>query len=555
MKNLKMKKIKIILLSVTLSIVTGSCNLDRFPEDKISQGTFWETEKDATMALNGIYKYFSGAAYSSLYNDSYTDNSYAQYPWEGPALDASLGNILPSTDFGYDFTTIRKVNTFLENIDKIPMDKNLAKRYIAEARFIRAFNYFDLSQYFGALPLVQKSGELDDASLTPISEAEIDNFVTGELSAIENDLPITYTSGQDKGRITKGAVLAFKARVYLYTGKYKEAYEAAQSVMNSGAYSLFNTASVDTSTDYDSFVTFTSAADKDNFYKGLSNYQALFWAKNEGSTESILEAQYVPDSKGAHSNYMTLLLLPNEESGWSSITPTIDLVNAYWKKDGTVFTPPSNAARASNYNNGNPNDAYLDEFKNRDTRLYASIMHPNGPWSYLKGFGTSRLFTWSKGANNTSKIGYNYKKMADYNSLDENLNASNNFMLIRYAEVLLTYAEAKNEIYGPDASIYDALDKIRSRVGMPAISRTQTKETLRDIIRNERRIELANEGHRFYDIRRWKIAPNVMKTVYNITNTQVAARVWNDKFYRFPYPQTAVDLNPKLKEAQAAKGY
>ncbi|PXW16694.1 putative outer membrane starch-binding protein [Chryseobacterium sp. CBTAP 102] len=550
-----MKKIKIILLSVSLAVVTSSCNLDRFPEDKISEDTFWKTEKDATMALNGIYAYLSGAAYSSLYNDSFTDNSYAQYPWETNAVDASAGDILPSKDFGYDFTTIRKVNTFLENIDKIPMDKNLAGRYKAEARFIRAFNYFDLSQYFGALPLVQKSGELDDASLTPVSEAEIDNFVTSELSAIENDLPITYTSGQDKGRITKGAVLAFKARVYLYTGKYKEAYEAAQSVMNSGTYSLFNMASIDTSTDYDSFVTFTSATDKDNFYKGLSNYQALFWAKNEGSIESILEAQYVPDSKGTYSNSMTLLLLPNEESGWSSITPTIDLVNAYWNKDGTAFTPPSDAVRASNYNDGNPNDAYLDEFKNRDTRLYASIMHPNGPWSYLQGFGTSQLFKWSKGGNNTSKIGYNYKKMADYNSLDENLNASNNFMLIRYAEVLLTYAEAKNELYGPDASVYDALDKIRTRVGMPAISRTQTKETLRDIIRNERRIELANEGHRFYDIRRWKIAPNVMKTIYDITNTQVAKRVWNDKFYRFPYPQTAVDLNPKLKEAQAAKGY
>ncbi|MEN5306669.1 RagB/SusD family nutrient uptake outer membrane protein [Chryseobacterium cucumeris] len=550
-----MKKIKIILLSITLTIATGSCNLDRFPEDKISQETFWKTEKDATMALNGIYAYMSSAAYSSLYNDSYTDNSYAQYPWETTAVDASAGDILPSTDFGYDFTTIRRVNTFLENIDKIPMDKDLAKRYIAEARFIKAFNYFDLSQRFGALPLVQKSGELDGASLTPVSEAEIDDFVTSELNAIENDLPAIYTSGQDKGRITKGAVLAFKARVYLYTGKYKEAYEAAQLVMNSGIYGLFNTASVDTSTDYDSFVTFTSTTDKDNFYKGLSNYQALFWAKNEGSIESILEAQYVPDSKGTYSNYMTLLLLPNEESGWSSITPTIDLVNAYWKKDGTAFTPPSNDTRALNYNNGNPNGSYLDEFKNRDTRLYASIMHPNGPWSYLKGFGTNHLFTWGKGGNNTSKIGYNYKKMADYNSLDENLNASNNFMLIRYAEVLLTYAEAKNEFYGPDASIYDALDKIRSRVGMTGVSRTQTKETLRNIIRNERRIELANEGHRFYDIRRWKIAPNVMKTVYDITNTQVATRVWNDKFYRFPYPQTAVDLNPKLKEAQAAKGY
>lgn len=175
-----MKKIKIILLSASLAIVAGSCNLDRFPEDKVSEETFWKTEKDAAMALNGIYKYFSDAAYSNLYNDSFTDNSFAQYPWETTAVDASAGNILPFTDFGYDFTTIRRANTFLEKIDEIPMDKNLAGRYKAEARFIRAFNYFDLSQRFGALPLVQKSGELDGSTLTPISETQIDDFVTSE---------------------------------------------------------------------------------------------------------------------------------------------------------------------------------------------------------------------------------------------------------------------------------------------------------------------------------------------------------------------------------------
>lgn len=558
-KITKMKKIKIILLSVSTCIVTTSCNLDRFPEDKISVDVFWNTEQDATLALNGIYSYFPGIAYTNLYYDSFTDNSYAHYPWESTAKEAAAGNILPTTDYGYGFATIRRVNTFLENIDKISMDENLAKRYKAEARFIRAFNYFDLAQNFGALPLVLKSGgvsgKLDETTLTPVSEAKINEFVISELSAIENDLPATYTSGSDKGRITKGAVLAFNARVYLYTGKYKEAYEMAQSVMNSGTYSLFKTATVDTSTNYDSFVTFTSTTDKDNFYKGLSNYQALFWAQNEGSMESILEAQFIPDNERKYSNSIALYLLPGEEGGWSSITPTIELVNAYWKRDGTVFTPPSNATRASNYNNGNPNSAYLDEFKDRDTRLYASIMHPNGPFSYLKVF-PNKLFKWTKAGGSSSRIGYNYKKLVDYNTFDRNnSSASNNFMLIRYAEVLLTYAEAKNEFSGPDASIYDVLDQIRDRVGMVGISRTQTKETLRDIIRNERRIELANEGHRFYDIRRWKVAPDVMKTIYNITNEPVQTRKWEDKYYRFPYPQTAIDLNPKLREAQAAKGY
>jgi hypothetical protein len=120
-----------------------------------------------------------------------------------------------------------------------------------------------------------------------------------------------------------------------------------------------------------------------------------------------------------------------------------------------------------------------------------------------------------------------------------------NIILIRYAEVLLTYAEAKNELSGPDATVYDALDAVRTRSGMPVVDRAKYagKDALREVIRNERRVELALEGQRYMDIRRWKIAPQVMKTINNIKNTQAQERTWNDRFYLMPVPQKEVDLS------------
>ena len=128
---------------------------------------------------------------------------------------------------------------------------------------------------------------------------------------------------------------------------------------------------------------------------------------------------------------------------------------------------------------------------------------------------------------------------------------------MRYAEVLLNYAEAQNELSGPSASVFDALDQIRERVSMPKIDRAAnaTKEALRNTIRNERRIELAAEGFRWDDIRRWKLSKDVMKNIYAVDGDLAQERRWEDKFYRLPYPQEAVDRNPNLKDAQTAKGY
>ncbi len=545
-----MKKYKIILSSIALGLAV-SCSTDRLPDDAVTPDTYWTKEQDVRLALNGVYNFLGDEAYDAWYYDGYADNEYNQYPWESNATNAAAGDINATSNYGYNYGYIRNANNILANVDKVNMDDSVKKRYIAETRALRAMNYFKLIYLFGDVPLVTKS-EID-ADVAPTKEADVLKFVLTELDAAAADLPASYGggTGNETGRITKGAALAFKARAELYYGQFAAAAADAKKVMEQGTYRLFetNATDLDYADKWEDFVTFSSSADRLAFYKGLASYQKMFWEENENNSEFILTNQFVSDLS---SNYIFTLIMPDEFSGWSSITPTVELVNAYWRKDGTTFTPPSETDRAAWYNNGTVKPEYLNEFKNRDTRLYASIMFPKSPWNNLE---SGWVFNWPKGGNNTSKTGYNFKKLVDPKFKVNGDNGGNDQALIRYAEVLLTYAEAKNEASGPDATVYDALDQIRKRVGMPVIARTQSQASLREIIRNERRIELAAEGQRFFDIRRWNIASNVMKPIKDITNANVQTRVWEERFKKMPYPQSAVDRNPLLKPAQTAKGY
>lgn len=550
---------KNIFGSLLFAIALSSCEsdfLDRFPKDKISSETFWKTAKDAEYAYNGCYAYVD-ASVSDAYKDGYADNAYCQYPWESNAPSISAGDIDANIEESYNYVGIRRFNYFLDNIDKAPISDDLKKRYVAEIKVLRAWRYFNLTQKFGPVSLVTKYIiETEDGRIAPTPEAEIVKFVVSELNAAIADLPEKATS---KSRISKAAALALKARVHLYYQQWNEAAATASEVMKLG-YELFKVTSLtaaDFKDDYSQFVTFANDAEKEDFYKGLRSYEKQYWDVNSGNKEVVFEVEYLKESSYEWSSGInTLFLAANSGGGWSSITPTQDLVNAYLKRNGEPFTPPTKEARAALYNNGKYAPEFLNEFKNRDTRLYASILFPG---AMMNSIEEGYVFTWEKGGSNISASGYNFRKLVDPTdpSAAPDWKGPQNYPAIRYAEVLLTYAEAKNEASGPDASIYDALDQIRERVAMPKINRTavNTKELLREVIRNERRIELAGEGFRWDDIRRWNISKDVMKNTYSIDNDLVQARKWEDKFVRLPYPQSAVDRNPKLKEAQKGKGY
>ena len=552
--------IPLMIFAVSTLTACKKSSLDRVPQDQLSNETFWTSENEAKLALNGLYAYLSNG-YNYTYDDGASDNAYAQYPWEGPATAISAGNIDATIDAGYKsrYTQIRKFNYFLANVDKTPMDENLKKRFIAEAKVIRAFAYFELAKTFGAVPLLTESyTDPETTGIAPTPENEVIAFALAELAGAVNDLPQSYAGGKNNetGRITSGAAWAIKSRIELHYAKWADAASSAQKVMGMG-YQLFRVSAVtadDMKDDYAALVTFANEAEKEKFYKGLASYEQQFWKVNENSKELILVSQNIDNSPYAYGNGIGTMFVSSDLGGWSSITPTQELVNAYWDKDGRPFTPPTAAIRATNYNDGKPAADFYNEFKNRDTRLYASILFPSNPWNH---FNEGYKFTWGRGGNNNSKTGYNFRKLVDPKFVKEQFDGAQDFAIIRYAEVLLSYAEAQNELSGPDAGVYAAINDIRDRAGMPAVDQAvvNTKETMRELIRNERRIELAAEGQRLADIRRWKIGKDVIKSTYDLTNSIVQERVWQDRFKLMPYPQSALDHNANLKAAQAAKGY
>lgn len=242
--------------------------------------------------------------------------------------------------------------------------------------------------------------------------------------------------------------------------------------------------------------------------------------------------------------------VPNADDGaWGGYCPTQNLVDAYEMKNGKLITDAT-----SGYD---PQAPYI----NRDSRLDKSILRQGS--IYKKGIVVE---TYRGGnTNNTtrgdsSKTGYGLLKMIDTSKYGTN-NADNDWIFIRYAEVLLNYAEAQNEAVGPDASVYDAINQVRARAGQPALASGFSKDALRDRIRNERRVELSFEEHRFFDVRRWQLGSTYFKEA--IRKVQITKNAngtftynypkWEDRDYkefqnRLPIPQAEIDRNGKLKQ-------
>lgn len=534
-------------------LLTASCKedfLERPPQNQISDVTFWKTKDDLSKALNAVYSQLTREGI--IYDEGSTDNAYAQYPWESTATVVSAGTINTNSNAGWGYTGIRRANQLLENADKIEMDAELRDRFKAEARFLRTWFYWNMVLKFGDVPLVTSTLSAGEEDVPRTPRTEVVNFLLTELNEIAQVLPVHYSGGDsyEKGRITQGAALALKARILLNeasprfnkgdASKWKAAADAAQEVMGLG-YTLFKVHEEfgkDLEDDYAQWVTFASEEDEKNFRLGLRSYEKLFHQQYEGNSEVILDRQFIMQVDPQWNN---TYLPPSVLNGWSSVTPTQNLVNAYGNyQTGQPATLPDPETRANLYLSNNP--AFANEYKNRDPRFYASIMFNGNPWNALED---GYAFTWQIGGSNNSQTGYNFRKMVDPQAYRENISSHANIILLRYAEVLLTFAEATNEYSGPIAPVYEALNAVRERAGMPPVDETvhNSKESLRELIRNERRIELALEGQRYMDIRRWEIAPNVMGTIYDIRNKLVQARTWNDKLYLMPVPQGQVDLS------------
>ncbi|MCC9168696.1 RagB/SusD family nutrient uptake outer membrane protein [Pontibacter harenae] len=388
--------------------------------------------------------------------------------------------------WGRSYRGIREVNYALANIDRVEMSQSHKNLLIAELRFIRAFRYHDLIRNYGRVVLLgdrvtELGNDFSDQSLYErASIQESIDYVVHELNEAAGVLPLNHRSSWEKGRATQGAALALKSRLLLYAASplYKEngtavtwqqAADAARDVMELNKYSLH------------------------------PDYASLF-IDEEGNSDEIIFARYY----NLNSRHTALEIAngPNGYDGWGGNTPLQNLVDVYMLDNGKSIDDPT-----SGYDPQNP-------YVNRDPRFYATILYNGAEYrgreveTFRPGGRDSQdgPSSW-----NTSQTGYYLRKfMDDENPIQNPWNVAGRqpWIYFRYAEILLNYAEARNEAVGPDATVYEAINTIRQRpsVEMPRLPEGLSQDQMRELIRRERQVELAFEEHRFYDVRRWLIA-------------------------------------------------
>lgn len=495
--------------------------------------TFFSNEKELELALTGIYSSLFrtdyGVAYQIGLDNGCTDIGITR----GCATDnIGAGTHSPTTSvfqdlYSYYYRGIGRANNLLQNMERAK-DVVPENRYIqiqAQALVLRAYFYHYLTEFFGDVPYIDKVVTKPEDGLIPrTSKATIAQNLLADLQTAASNLPVTWA---EKGRVTKGVALALRARIALYNQMYSEAAASAQAVMDieqTAGYSLY------------------------------PDYEKLFQRAGEGCSEILFSMPF----KDGYQTSSCFPLGSRNCGSYTTIAPTQSMVDSYEASDGLPID------ESAVYNPSKP-------FENRDPRLKASIVTPQSIWAgfIFESHPDSTIFRFvngtSAGSNKDCRkvawpaafCGYIWKKYNDEEAQKiKQMYAEIDFALIRYAEVLLTYAEAKIESGSIDASVLTAINRVRARAygvnvadidNYPEITTTDQAE-LRKIIRRERKVELANEGFRLFDIRRWRIAEKVMpvKVYGRILNEKTATlkpSIDDDGFVSYAGVESQYDIN------------
>ncbi len=544
-----MKKILNMLLSCAM--LAGCIDLDRMPLDTISDKAVFEDEALTQAYMYNIYGYMpcgygvstvpgtdivrtGGLGLTDLLDGS-TDLLRSPSMW-----NESNGVMIPGTiSAAYNplevwanrYEVIRKVNNLLANTgEDSALDKDFLSRVRAEARFVRAFMYFDLVRRYGAVPLIEELQDYDDPQALQVPRDPVEDiydFIYEELKDIaENGLPAAAEmTAADMGRASSEAAWALNGRAMLFAERWKESAECSAKVIESGYHSL------------------------------NPDYNALFQSKG-GDREVIFEVLFDGLNKGHAADL--LYMPPSLDNGWGAQScPTQELVDSYEMLDGSKFdwSNPEHAA--------NP-------YEGRDKRLQWSII-VDGAEFKGKVIRTAYLEPDDGlGLVERTNTGYYIRKFLDETLPFEKLvgygGSSTSWKEIRLAEVLLNYAEALNELnQGPDpeGNAYEAVRRVRERAGLPGLPEGLDYSAFKERIVQERKVELAFEGHRFWDLRRWRMAEEVLNDKYfhgiRITEdddgnkiydvfevNSVPRQVFLEKHYLMPINQGEIEKNPKL---------
>lgn len=574
--------IKYLTIGLMATTMLASCAdiLDKKPLTEISDNDLWSDPALLKAFVNSRYNQVGVNGAESM-QSSIVDET--ELTWLRGCETHNFARLSP-TDlgrmngawWGWDnrswstkWTNISNCNIFFERVDNVGFTDEAEKtKLVGQVRFIRAFEYWDLIARWGAMPIITKSFSINEreeiVGQKRNTYKECIDFLVSELNQAAKELPANW-SGDDYGRATSVAALALKSRILLYAASplmnedvkipevgyttpepdrwqkaAKAATEALDAAQNAG-YELYNL-NGDPS----------------------KNYQLIFMDNTAANKETLFARMGTSSAEGESISSCDQYNNPNGYGGWGGNCPLQELVDAYEVvKDGV----------ASKFDWNNPEEK-ANPYANRDPRFYATILYDGAKWmtrnveTYFDVDNNGTIIGGGKDTKygndswNASPTGYNMKKFMDEGYALNSWNfCARNWIHLRMAELYLNKAEALYNI-GDEEGAREALKPVRERAGMPAI--TASGADLLEAIKHERRIELAFEEHRYFDVRRWKEAPKYFgSTVHAITikkypdgkktyevdklRSDVGGdRKWDDKMYWLPITKSEMDKNPNL---------
>ena len=542
--------------------MSGCISLDRTPDYEVTNDKFWKTEKQVDAAIAGVYAKMKELpyAYSWQFALDCLGNVGMGYDEQGIA-SVSRGTYTASSSWVSGkwkslYECVAAANYFLQNVDRANLSESQKLRYKAEAKFLRAFNYFELTKFFGGVPIYDESILIEENynnMLKPRDTKEkVLEFVLDDIRDAVEGLPEEWPS-EYNGRVTRTAALSLKGKVLLYNKDYVNAALAFEEVVNSKKHDLYD------------------------------NYAGLFTPEGDSSSEMIFAFQNIGGVGKDYGMPMAFYMGTRSTKGscWNNVMLSTSFVDTYEWKDGRKFDweevfpgfNPVETFAATLTDDLKSVRAYPDKvdrirqvWEERDPRLAATAILP---YTEYKGWASNRPviceYVVAQGVNeangfvrgNNDWFAYFFRKFVpEYDMNGEAYSRANtpiNFPLIRYADVLLMLAECCNETARPDQAVA-FVNKVRARVGMPGINsgpawlEATSKDQIFERIRRERGWELAGEGHSFDDCKRWGLLGNLNGPMKDILGTVKYTRVVNSRDSLWPIPQKERDMNPELTQ-------
>ena len=564
----KINKLKYSTLAIIASAVfsLNSCDIDVIPQDRYAEELIWADPSTIELYINGMYSEFRNFQFGQFPNLGY--NNAMDALADGMKYTSNTSgngtvNILVSNSnqftpasvglnyWGSAYTRIRRLNEFINGLyTKSLVEDSEKTKYEAEARFIRAYTYHWLAKIHGSVVILKDLEEYASKDKERSSEEELYDFMIEDLKFATENLPKTHL----RGRATKGAANALLSRVALYAGSIAK-YDQNQfnqdpltGISASKANSYFTTAAEAAQ------AVVTLAAE--GMYDLDANFASIFTNKN--TKESILPVDFV--SPTMTHQYDLYNAPPRDALGNTQVfgVPTAELVDEFEMADGTKFNW-SNATQAAN------------PYENREPRFYATVIHNGMTW---KGRVMNTTITDAvegyvqfgvSGDPKRTVTGYYAKKLLDPSNTNFVVNKSTQtWHELRYGEVILNLAEAKAQL-GDFTTAVSTLNQLRSKRGGLQAVNFNTNATAMAAIEHERIVELAFEGHRFWDLRRWRKAHVVLNNVrmtghkispdgnglkYEKVAVDNTNRSFNSRLYYLPIPEGDIQRNLKLTQIQ-----